>query len=63
MSQERTHRHDDDGEEEDGEAQPAGQERREKLDTDVGDVLDDIDEVLEENAEHFVNAYIQKGGQ
>lgn len=29
----------------------------------VEDILDEIDEVLEENAEEFVAAYIQKGGQ
>ncbi|MCY3806937.1 MAG: ubiquitin-like protein Pup, partial [bacterium] len=27
------------------------------------DLLDEIDEVLETNAEEFVNSYIQKGGQ
>ena len=27
------------------------------------DLLDDIDTVLEENAEEFVKSYIQKGGQ
>ncbi len=29
----------------------------------VEDLLDEIDEVLEENAEVFVREYIQKGGQ
>lgn len=29
----------------------------------VDDILDEIDEVLEENAEEFVKSYIQKGGQ
>lgn len=41
----------------------AGQERREALKSETDDLLDEIDEVLEENAEEFVNAYIQKGGQ
>jgi len=41
----------------------AGQERREKLGEDVDAILDEIDEVLEENAEDFVRAYVQKGGQ
>lgn len=64
MSQERARRHGGgDGEDEETGTQPAGQERREKLDTEVDDILDDIDGVLEENAEHFVNAYVQKGGQ
>lgn len=29
----------------------------------VDDLLDEIDSVLEENAEEFVKGYIQKGGQ
>ncbi|MDQ3610608.1 MAG: ubiquitin-like protein Pup [Actinomycetota bacterium] len=31
--------------------------------SDVDDLLDEIDEVLEENAEEFVKNYVQKGGQ
>lgn len=42
---------------------PEGQERREKLSEDVDDLLDDIDEVLESNAEEWVRSYVQKGGQ
>lgn len=30
---------------------------------DVDDILDEIDNVLEENAEEFVMGYVQKGGQ
>jgi ubiquitin-like protein Pup len=41
----------------------AGQERREALNEDVDSILDEIDDVLEENAEDFVRAYVQKGGQ
>jgi len=41
----------------------AGQERREKLGDDTDAILDEIDDVLEENAEDFVRAYVQKGGQ
>ncbi|MCL8018219.1 ubiquitin-like protein Pup, partial [Streptomyces sp. AS02] len=41
----------------------AGQERREKLAAETDDLLDEIDDVLEENAEDFVRAYVQKGGQ
>ena len=44
-------------------AGPAGQERREKLASDTTDILDEIDDVLETNAEDFVRAYVQKGGQ
>lgn len=35
----------------------------EAVDTDVDDILAEIDEVLEENAQEFVAGYIQKGGQ
>jgi ubiquitin-like protein Pup len=38
-------------------------ERHEKLSEDVDDLLDEIDSVLEENAEEFVRGYVQKGGQ
>ena len=41
----------------------AGQERREKLAAETDDLLDEIDDGLEENAEDFVRAYVQKGGQ
>ena len=30
---------------------------------DLDDLLDEIDEVLETNAEDFVKSYVQKGGQ
>jgi ubiquitin-like protein Pup len=38
-------------------------ERHEQLSEDVDDLLDEIDSVLEENAEEFVRGYVQKGGQ
>lgn len=38
-------------------------ERKEALDDDVDAMLDEIDEVLESNAEDFVKSFIQKGGQ
>lgn len=38
-------------------------ERREKLSDDVDSLLDEIDDVLEENAEEFVRSYVQKGGE
>lgn len=38
-------------------------EHREKLSDDVDAILDEIDEVLEENAEEFVRSYVQKGGE
>jgi ubiquitin-like protein Pup len=39
------------------------QERQEQLSEDVDAILDEIDEVLEENAEEFVRSYVQKGGE
>ena len=42
---------------------PATTESSEKLKADMDDLLDEIDEVLETNAEDFVKSYIQKGGQ
>jgi ubiquitin-like protein Pup len=42
---------------------PAVAERQEKITEDVDDLLDEIDSVLEENAEEFVRGYVQKGGQ
>jgi ubiquitin-like protein Pup len=38
-------------------------ERGEKLKADLDDLLDEIDEVLETNAEEFVKGYVQKGGE
>ncbi|MGN0063825.1 MAG: ubiquitin-like protein Pup [Nocardioides sp.] len=38
-------------------------ERKEALDDDVDAILDEIDEVLESNAEDFVRSFVQKGGQ
>ncbi|MBW3593297.1 MAG: ubiquitin-like protein Pup, partial [Actinobacteria bacterium] len=35
----------------------------EKIKAELDDLLDEIDEVLEENAEDFVRAYVQKGGE
>lgn len=33
------------------------------LDADVDSILDEIDEVLEVNAEDFVKSFVQKGGE
>lgn len=42
---------------------PAATETGEKLKADIDDLLDEIDDVLETNAEDFVRSYVQKGGQ
>jgi prokaryotic ubiquitin-like protein Pup len=44
-------------------AAPATSESGEKLKADLDDLLDEIDDVLETNAEDFVKSYVQKGGQ
>lgn len=64
MAQERVTKHgggEDDSDNAAGDA--AGTERRAKLAAETDDLLDEIDDVLEENAEDFVRAYVQKGGQ
>ena len=33
------------------------------LERELDDLLDEVDAVLEENAEEFVKAYVQKGGE
>ncbi len=42
---------------------PPASESGEKLKAELDDLLDEIDDVLETNAEDFVKSYIQKGGQ
>ena len=38
-------------------------ERGDKLKAELDDLLDEIDEVLDANAEEFVRSYVQKGGE
>ena len=45
------------------EASPAASKQGDKLKAELDDLLDEIDEVLEVNAEEFVKSYVQKGGQ
>ena len=42
---------------------PATTKQGEKLKAELDDLLDEIDEVLEDNAEEFVRSYVQKGGE
>ena len=42
---------------------PPSAKSGEKIKADLDDLLDEIDEVLEENAEEFVKSYVQKGGE
>ena len=45
------------------EAAPPVTERGDELKAELDDLLDEIDEVLETNAEDFVKSYVQKGGE
>jgi ubiquitin-like protein Pup len=42
---------------------PTTSEQGEKIKAELDDLLDEIDDVLEANAEDFVKSYVQKGGQ
>ena len=42
---------------------PVKSEQGEKIKAELDDLLVEIDEVLESNAEDFVRAYVQKGGE
>jgi len=42
---------------------PPTSEAGDKIKADIDDLLDEIDDVLETNAEDFVKSYIQKGGE
>lgn len=42
---------------------PATSATGDKLKAELDDLLDEIDEVLEANAEDFVKSYVQKGGE
>jgi prokaryotic ubiquitin-like protein Pup len=45
------------------EGAPEATARKEALDDDIDSMLDEIDEVLETNAEDFVRGFVQKGGE
>lgn len=38
-------------------------DKGEKIKAELDSLLDEVDEVLEENAEDFVKSYVQRGGQ
>ena len=50
-------------EEEVVEETPATSDHGERIKAELDDLLDEIDGVLEANAEEFVKSYVQKGGQ
>ena len=45
------------------EVDAAPSEKAEALKEELDDLLDEIDSVLESNAEDFVRSYVQKGGE
>jgi ubiquitin-like protein Pup len=51
----------DDGDADAG--QVSATSRAADLKEEMDDILDEIDSVLEENAEEFVKSYVQKGGE
>jgi ubiquitin-like protein Pup len=61
--QSRPQKHQDQTDEVEAEAKSDVAERHEKLTEDVDAILDEIDDVLETNAEDFVRSFVQKGGQ
>ena len=65
MGREQIQRQPERREEEPVEIQDTGPHHRKgkELEEDLDKLLDEIDSVLEENAEEFVRNYVQKGGQ
>ncbi|MEO6020274.1 MAG: ubiquitin-like protein Pup [Knoellia sp.] len=47
----------------DDSAEPVASPVVQSPDTEIDDILDEIDGVLETNAEEFVRGFVQKGGQ
>lgn len=44
-------------------ASPEVAKKGKKLKEDIDKLIDEIDDILEENAEEFVKSYVQRGGQ
>ncbi|MER7080173.1 prokaryotic ubiquitin-like protein Pup [Saccharopolyspora kobensis] len=63
MHQEKNHQRHREGDDVETEPEPTGGQRRDKLNEDTEATLDEIDDVLEDNAEDFVRSYVQKGGE
>jgi len=61
MAQEQMNTNSGGGSDEEGTGQEAGQVNVNTAGTD--DLLDEIDSLLDNNAEEFVRSYVQKGGQ
>jgi ubiquitin-like protein Pup len=52
-----------DGDGEAGAANPEVSKKGKKIKEDLDKLLDEIDDILEENAEEFVKSYVQRGGE
>src|SRR5581483_8345114 len=63
MAQEQKQPHSPESEVEDTEVEQVEAPKHDELDADIDDILDQIDDVLEVNAEDFVKSFIQKGGE
>ncbi len=62
--QERKERKREPGKKEEGAGtQPKVQEKGKKIKEDLDKLIDEVDDVLEKNAEEFVKNYVQKGGE
>lgn len=44
-------------------ASPEVAKKGKKMKEDIDKLLDEIDDILEENAEEFVKSYVQRGGE
>ena len=44
-------------------ANPEVSKKGKKIKEDIDKLLDEIDDILEENAEEFVKSYVQRGGE
>ena len=44
-------------------ANPEVSKKGKKIKEDLDNLLDEIDDILEENAEEFVKSYVQRGGE
>jgi len=53
----------DDGDSADDGGQVQSSNKAAELKDEMYEILDEIDSVLEENAEEFVKSYVQKGGE
>ena len=63
QEQKKTQKRSGGGSSDDEAGQVTSTPKGEKLKEEMDDILDEIDSVLEENAEEFVKSYVQKGGE